>query len=182
MVTTEWFRLSKADDNNSLKASAEFSRAQYPYFIDKTAFAAIDDNTILYNHTGWAKYDDFIFEPTFLLGERFHPLFELLQPDMEFKSVRFFDARQKENAPAPLYYVPYLPTTEIIHPSSDVVMGKAHRLVLRQEVLARDELKDERVLHAVLPADDIWLFSLEAAECILRRSPMGIKLTQVDMK
>ena len=175
MVETEWFRLRRDRDASDIKGGRDFSRKRYPYFVDKEAFDALEDGTAFYEYTGQGEQEDFLFDPTFLIGDRFQTIFHYLEPDMEFKAVHLIDERRKEDAPAPLYWVPFLPYEEVVHETSEVVLGKAEKLVLR-----RDALGERRILHARLPADDIWLFSLEAAECILRRAPMGAWMTRIE--
>lgn len=171
----EWFRAQKSEDALGVRGKADFSRRKYPYFMDWSAFDGLTDTAAFYEHIGRLEYDDFLFEPTFMFSDRFQSIFQFLVPETEFKYVQLIDPQKTDKAPTPLYWIIYLPYKDIIHPSSDIILGKAHRLVLRKETLG-----EERIMHAKLPADDIWLFSLEAAECILRRSPMGLTFERVE--
>ena len=174
MVETEWFWMMKDRDALSIKGTKSLSRKRFPYFMDRDAFEQLEDGTAFYQYEGHGEYSDFLFDPTFMLSGRFHRIFRSLEPEMEFKSLHLIDAGKMEKAPVPLYWIPFLTYTDAIHETSSVAQGKAMRLVLR-----KDAMEGRRIVHCRLPADDIWLFSLEAAECILRRSPMGIWMKKV---
>lgn len=174
MIETEWYRIKKDRAASGIRGEKGFQRKDYPYFMDWKAFDALETRVAFYDYSGRAEFDDFLFEPTFMLSDRFRRLFQLLEPEMEFQSVNLLDEKLKEKAPSPVYWIPYLPCAEAIHPASRIVQGKAENLVLK-----RGTLEGKRVLHCHLPADDIWLISLEAAECILRRAPIGIGMEKL---
>jgi len=174
MFETEWFRIRRDKDAWDIKGKRGFSRGRYPYFMDRETFDLLDDSTAFYKNEGRKDFDDMIFDPTFMISDRFQLIFHYLEPAMEFNSVHLLDESQKEGIPAPLYWIPYLSCENAVHEKSVVIQGKAENLVLRKEAL-----EDRRILHCQLPADDIWLFSLEAAECILRRAPQGIVMEKV---
>ena len=173
-MKTEWFWLKKDNDFEGIFGAKDFTAARYPYYMDEAAFDKIDDEVIFYTAQGVGVYDDFLFEPTFAFSERFESIFLHIEPALRLKIIQFVDKEKREHAPTPLYYIPFLPCEDVLHEKSEIVLGKAKKLVLKEE-----KLKDCRLIHAHLPADDIWLFSLEAAECILRRSPMGIRLERL---
>lgn len=177
MVSVEWFRLIKSEDALPIPQTENFTRQKFPYTMNKASFDKLEDMAVFYKHAGRIEYEDFLFEPTFMIGDYFQTLFHNLSPEMQFKSVIFLDAQKQENAPTPIYWVPYLPCGDVIHPDSEIVLGKVKNLVLQKE-----KLGEARIIHAKLPADDIWLLSLEAAECILRRGPMGITLSKVELR
>ena len=174
MVDTEWFRIYKDRAALGINGKKGFQRTDFPYFIDRETFDSLESCAAFYEYSGRKDFDDFIFEPTFMLSERYEELFKLLEPDLEFESINLIDEKKKEKAPAPVYMLPFLPCTEAVHNNSKIVQGKAESLVLIREALA-----GKRIVHCHLPADDIWLFSLEAAECILRRGPIGIGFKKV---
>ena len=174
MVETEWFRVQRDRDAVDIRGAQDFTRKRYPYFMDRAAFDSLDDDTAFYEYAGRKEVNDMIFEPTFRVSDGFQSIFHYLEPEMEFKSVHLLDESRKEGIPAPLYWIPFLPFTDAIHENTRVLQGKAAELVLKKEALA-----GHRILHCRLPAEDLWLFSLEAAECILRRSPMGIGMAKV---
>ncbi|MBR2216537.1 MAG: hypothetical protein IJ849_12400 [Selenomonadaceae bacterium] len=175
MVKAEWFHLlpDPAVEELNMKRTPEFSRS-YPYFMTAEAFQNLDDSTVFYEYSGRAAQSDFLFNPTFMIGERLHTIFSLLEPDIEFKSLSLIDREKKEAAPVPLYYIPFLPWEDALAPGTVVQNGRAATIKLRGSAL-----QERRILHCRLPAQDIWLASLEAAECILRRVPLGLKLQKV---
>ncbi len=174
MVETEWFRIMKDRNAVGINGKKGFQRKNFPYFIDRETFDNLESGVAFYEYSGRADFEDFIFEPTFMLSDRYETLFRLLEPEIGFVSINLIDEKGKEKMPAPVYVVPYLPCIDAIHPTSKIIQGKAQKLVLKRDVLA-----GRRLAHCHLPADDIWLFSLEAAECILRRGPIGIKMEKV---
>ena len=70
--------------------------------------------------------------------------------------------------------------------STDLHLGERK---FNQRAVVQDELSfmskklpalyGRRVAHFRLPDEDIWLLSLEAAECLLRRQPVGIVLEKI---
>ena len=173
MVEPVWFRLQKGEAEDF---AADVPR-NYPYYMDAESFNALEDDTSTYKFSGRRDFPDFLFAPTFFLSDRFQEIFLLLAPETEFKYLHFINDERKEELPSPLYWFPYLPVTDALHNESVIVQGKAQRIVLKREAIA-----DDRIIHIHLPADDIWCFSLEAAECILRRCPVGIVFEKVTVK
>ncbi len=174
MVETEWFMIKKDKEAPGINGGKGFQRKDLPYFIDRKTFDLLESRAAFYTYSGRADFDDFIFEPTFMISDRYETVFQLLEPDMEFISINLIDEKGKETMPTPVYMVPYLACTDAIHENSKIIHGRADKLVLK-----RDTLSGRRIIHCHLPADDIWLFSLEAAECILRRGPIGIGFERV---
>ena len=175
MVGTEWFLIKKDPDAPTISDAAGLNRKRYPYFTDEKSFAAIDDEVSFYRYSGFFIECDFLFEPTFLIHDNLQSLFKLLEPELQFKGVQLYAAAQKPDKLAtPLYWLPYLPITDAISEQSQIVQGKPVKLILNYE-----RLEKKRVAHCKLPAADIWLLSLEAAECVLRRQPIGILLEKV---
>ena len=174
MMKTEWFWLKKAEDAFGIPGTRDFTAMKYPYLMNETSFDKLEDDVVFYSSQGDGVYDDFLFEPTFMFSERFESIFTHLEPQIRLKYVHFVDKEKQDKVPVPLYYTPYFPCKEAVHDSSKIVLGKANELVL-----AKDKLEDSRIVHIHLPADDIWVFSLDAAECILRRAPMGIVFREV---
>ena len=173
MVEPVWFRLQKGEAED-FAASVP---GNYPYYMDAESFNALDDDTSTYKFSGRWDFPDFLFAPTFFLSDRFQGIFSQLEPETEFKYLHFINDERKEELPSPLYWFPYLPATDALHSESIVVHGKAQKIVLKSEAVT-----EERVVHIHLPADDIWCFSLEATECILRRSPVGIAFEKVTVR
>ncbi|MBO6303647.1 MAG: hypothetical protein J6M62_01025 [Selenomonadaceae bacterium] len=174
MMKQEWFWLKKAEDASGIPGTKDFTATRYPYLMDKTSFDKLEDDVIFYTSHGEPVYDDFLFEPTFMFSERFESIFTHLEPSIRLKYVHFVDKEKQYNVPAPLYYTPYLSCKNAVHEESKIILGKAKELVLIKE-----QLEDSHIIHVHLPADDIWVFSLEGAECILRRAPMGIIFKKV---
>ncbi|MBR0260446.1 MAG: hypothetical protein IJQ85_01495, partial [Selenomonadaceae bacterium] len=79
-----------------------------------------------------------------------------------------------------------LENQNIYYSSSDLHLGDGkftHRAVVQNELSFMSKkmpaLRGRRVVHFRLPDEDIWLLSLEAAECLLRRQPVGIVLEKI---
>ncbi|MBR5913766.1 MAG: hypothetical protein IKZ58_05350 [Selenomonadaceae bacterium] len=176
MVTTEWFWIKKDPDAPSISDAKGFNRKKYPYFTDEKSFVEVEDAVAYYEYGGKFVECDFLFEPTFLIHDNFHSLFRYLEPELQFKGVQLYATRNVDRNATPLYWLPYLPITDAVSDETKLIQGKPVKLILKYEPLA-----EKRVAHCKLPAADIWLVSLEAAECILRRQPIGIILEKIDL-
>ena len=152
MIDTEWFWIKKDPAAPFVKTTG-FGKNKFPYFTDAEAFASVDDSVIYYDREKFSPCD-FLFEPTFLIIDRLKPLFELLEPAIEYKGVQLY--------------------RKIYPEYSKIFQGKVSKLVLNYSAL-----RGKRVAHCKSPADDIWLLSLEAAECFLRRQPVGVLLEKI---
>ena len=173
MVEPVWFRLQRGETEDFAASVPK----NYPYYMDEESFNALEDDTSTYKFVGRRDFPDFLFAPIFMMSDRFQGIFEQLAPETAFKYLHFINDERKEELPSPLYWFPYLPACDALHKESVVVQGKAQQIVLKGEAL-----EDNRIIHIHLPADDIWCFSLEAAECILRRSPVGISFEKVTVR
>lgn len=172
MTATEWFWLKVDPDAPSVEVNA-FDKKKYPYFTTAKSFDEADDAVVHYERENFSPCD-ILFEPTFLIGDRLLELFKLLEPATEYKGVQLYRKFKPADAPKPLYWLPHLPCVDAISKRSQVIQGKAVKLTVKLS-----SLRGRRVAHCRLPADDIWLLSLEAAECLLRRQPVGILLEKI---
>ena len=172
----EWFQIKKNPDAMTLQGAKNFNAKNFPYFIDAETFSQLDDCVAYYKRGFYFVPCDIIFEPTFLIHDKLQQLFSLLEPEIEFKGVQLYEENLNKKLPMPFYWLPYLKTTDAISDKSEVIQGKAKKLILKAEMLA-----EKRIAHCQLPAEDIWLVSLEAAECLLRRQPVGIFLERVEL-
>lgn len=173
MVEGEWFLLQKDADAVDIYGIRDYFGQKYSYFMDDKAFQALDDGTALYSYDGRKDQCDLLFQPTFMISDRLQQIFHYLEPKMEFKALHLIDM-EKKDAPAPLYWIPYLAYEDALHGETVTVQGRSQDIVLRKEYL-----EERRILHCRLPAEDLWLFSLEAAECLLRRAPVGVWMRKV---
>ena len=176
-MVSEWFWIKKDPDAPTISDAAGFNRRNYPYVTDAKSFGAIDDDVAFYRYGGNFIECDFLFEPTFLIHDNLQSLFKLLEPDLQFKGVQLYAAQNRDKLATPLYWLPYLPITDAVSENSKIILGKPVKLILKAELLAK-----KRVAHCKLPAADIWLLSLEAAECLLRRQPIGIILEKISIE
>lgn len=174
---TEWFLLKKDYDAPQISDGRNFNRKNYPYFIDEKIFAEIEDSVAYY--AGKIIECDLLFEPTFLIHDRLQKLFEFLEPEIKFKGVQLYSAENPKKFATPLYWLPFLKVSEVLSEKIEMVQGKAKKLILSKKLLAEEEFFGKRILHCKLPATDIWLINLDAAECLLRREPLGITLEKV---
>lgn len=177
MIQTEWFWIKKDPDAPSIVDAAEFNRKKYLYFTDAESFSKVDDDVAYYEYGGDLLECDFLFEPTFLIHDNLQALFKFIEPDLQFKGVQLYSARNAEKSATPLYWLPYLEFSDAISESSKIVQGKPEKLILKAAVL-----RDKRLVHCRTQAADIWALSLEAAECLLRRQPAGVLLEKVTIQ
>lgn len=180
MKMTEWFLLKKDSDVLTIQNAKNFDRKNYPYYIDEKIFAEIDDSVAYYG--GKIIECDILFEPTFLIHDRLQKLFEFLEPNLEFKGVQLYNIKNPKNFAMPLYWLPYLKISEVLSEKIEIVQGKAKKIILNKNLLESEEFFEKRILHCKLPAQDIWLINLDAAECLLRREPVGIVLEKVSIE
>lgn len=172
MIDTDWFRLKPDADAPAVEVAC-FDKKKYPYFTNAESFAEVDHSVVHYEREKFSPCD-ILFQPTFLIGDKLLELFRLLEPAIEFKGVQMYRKFKPVDAPCPLFWLPYLPSVEAIGDKTQTVQGKAVRLSVKLSAL-----RGKRVAHCRLPADDIWILSLEAAECLLRRQPVGIVLEKI---
>ena len=172
----EWFQIKKNPDAMTLQGAKNFNAKNFPYFIDAETFSQLDDCVAYYKRGFYFVPCDIIFEPTFMIGDNLQHLFSLLEPELDFKGVQLYEENFNKKLPMPFYWLPYLKITDAISDKTEVVQGKAKKLFLKSEMLA-----GKRIVHCKLPAEDIWLISLEAAECLLRRQPIGIILKKIEV-
>ncbi|MCR5438111.1 MAG: hypothetical protein K6F01_01440 [Selenomonas sp.] len=55
------------------------------------------------------EYCDFLFAPTFMVGDRFQSLLQWLAPEMEFSNVTLLPVTEQADAKPLHYWVPFLP-------------------------------------------------------------------------
>ena len=177
MIQTEWFWIKKDPDAPSIADAAGFNRKKYPYFTDAESFAKVDDDVAYYEYKENFLTCDFLFEPTFLINDRLQSLFKFIEPDLEFKGVQLYSAKNLEQSATPLYWLPYLEFTDAISRTSKIVQGKPEKLIFKA-----DALREKRLVHCTTAAADIWALSLEAAECLLRRQPVGALLEKISIQ
>ena len=176
MIETEWFWIKKDPDAPSISDAAGFNRKKYPYFTDAESFAKVDDDVAYYEAKGNFLACDFLFEPTFLINDRLQSIFKFIEPKLEFKGVQLYSARNAEKSATPLYWLPYLEFTDAISETSKIVQGKPEKLIFKADALC-----EKRLVHCKTAASDIWALSLEAAECLLRRQPVGALLQKIPL-
>ena len=177
MIQTEWFWIKKDPDAPSIADAAGFNRKNYPYFTDAYSFANVDDGVAYYEFTGNFLACDFLFEPTFLINDRLQSLFKFIEPDLEFKGVQLYSSKKPKESATPLYWLPYLEFSDAISETSKIVQGKPQKLIFNA-----DALGEKRLVHCKTAAADIWALSLEVAECLLRRQPVGVLLEKISIQ
>ena len=176
MIQTEWFWLKKDPDAPKINGATGFDRKNYPYFTDAESFSKVDD-AVSYYSGGIILECDILFEPTFLIHDNLQSLFRFIEPNLDFKGVQLYAEKNPDKSASPLYWLPYLEFTDAVSENSQIIQGKPVELILKAASLA-----DKRLVHCKLPAADIWAMSLEAAECFLRRQPVGAILQKISIK
>ena len=171
MIQSDWFWIKKDPEAPTVIDAKGLNRKNYPYFTDAESFFAIDDSVAYYEYRGRFVQCDFLFDPTFMIHDDLQTLFSFLEPDMQFKGVQLYSRQDSKRFATPLYWLPYLPFVDAVSDQTKSIQGKPLKLILKPEPLV-----EHRVIHCRMPASDIWLLSLEAAECLLRRQPVGIIL------
>ncbi len=152
LVKTDWFRMVEDAALTAPVTPAGLSYREYPYYMTEEAFRRLSHKVAGYRPQEGLEYCDFLFAPTFMVGDRFQLLLQSLAPEMEFCSVTLRPVYEMEDAKVLHYWVPFLPAES-----------------------AGGRVKCQRQRDRV-----DWLFSLEAVESILRRAPLGIRFELVE--
>ena len=175
MIQSDWFWIKKDPEAPTVIDAKGLNRSNYPYFTDAESFSKVDDSVAYYEYNGHFVQCDILFEPTFLICDALQTLFQFIEPELQFKGVQLYSRQDSKRFATPMYWLPLLPfSDDAVSDQTQSVGGKPVKLVLNPE-----PLRDRRLIHCRLPAADIWLVSLEAAECLLRRQPIGIELEPV---
>lgn len=154
LVKTDWFRM-EADKELTAPVKPEgLSYREYPYYMEEKTFRRLGHKMAVYRPQAGMEYCDFLFAPTFMVGDRFQSLLQWLAPEMEFSNVTLLPVTEQADVKPLHYWVPFLP------PDSSGLRVRCQR--------QRDKVS--------------WLFSLEAVESILRRAPLGIRFEPVEDK
>ena len=175
MVQSDWFRLKKDYSVQEFSGARFISQRNYPYLMTREAFDNLDDSATFYDYRGADGFPDFLFEPTFLIAERMQSILEILEPQFEFKVLQLLAEKNPIDSPKPLYLLPFLDFSDALHESTRTILGKVEGEIF----LKKSALQRKRIVHAKLSAEDIWLFSLEAVEAILRRRPLGVTFERI---
>lgn len=152
LVRTEWFQMIADPELTAPVKTEGLLPHEYPYFMDEKAFRRLEHKVASYHPQLGMECCDFLFAPTFMVGDRFQTLFQTMAPRMEFRNVTLLPDIEGETAKPLHYWIPFLPADDA-----------GQRIRCQQK---RDKVD--------------WLFSLEAAESILRRAPLGIRFIQVE--
>lgn len=149
----------------------------YRYKMDRQAFDLLPPFAVAYYTPEIGlEFCDFLQAPMLMISTKFQELFQLLEPGMQFKGVQIYPSAKEENQPVPVYWIPYLEPSDCLHVSSIIYdTGTIKEIVLKEAALA-----DKPIIKARGPVEEFWFVSLAAAECILRREPLGVGLE--DMK
>lgn len=154
LVETDWFRLVEDVALTAPVRPVGLSYRAYPYFMEEKSFRRLSHKLAAYQPQAGMEYCDFLFAPTFMVGDRFQLLFKWLAPEMEFCQVTLMPVPESAEAKPLHYWVPFLP-----------IAAAGQRIRCQRQ---RDKVT--------------WLFSLAAAESILRRAPLGIRFEPVEVE
>ena len=174
MVKTEFFWIKKDPEAPTITNAKNFDRKNYPYLINEEIFSKLDDAVAYYR--GRITECDILFEPTFLIHDRLRDFFGFLEPDLDFKGVQLYKNEKPKENPYPMYWLPFLPAENIFSEKMQLIRGVPEKIILDEK-----KIPDRRILHGQTVAADIWILNLEAAECLLRRQPIGIILEKISV-
>ena len=124
-----------------------------------TDFVKLQNQVGFYEQKMGLEICDFVFEPTFMVGEKMIPIFRALVPEVETRTLALFPLGG--NGQGINYWIPYLPPADCLNIRRDGCYVRTENL--RGRSIVKYEGKREAR----------WLFSLAAAEQILARGPMG---------
>lgn len=156
----------------------------YPIKMTREAFDKLEDVVAAYYQPDDLGLEicDFLQSPSFLIADRFKPLFALLEPRLQFKGIYLTplssDIAQSFTYPAPLYWLPYIEPTDCLHSTAQ----RYDTGIIKKLVLWENAVKGKHILRVTGPGQEIWLISLTAAESILRRRPLAAGLERVAVR
>lgn len=173
-----WYWLQQDTSAHHVIQATELTGRKYPSIMRGDCFLRLDDTVTHYTLKDPLFQPAFLFEPTFMIADAMFELWQKLEPGLRGKSVQFFEARNRVDAPMPLYWVPFLPSEEdALHESTKQELGRAVTPILRRRKIA-----GRHFLHITLAGGQLWLASLTAVEAILRQDATGIIITPVESR
>nr|WP_092067143.1 hypothetical protein [Dendrosporobacter quercicolus]NSL49714.1 hypothetical protein [Dendrosporobacter quercicolus DSM 1736]SDL50036.1 hypothetical protein SAMN04488502_10161 [Dendrosporobacter quercicolus] len=179
----EYFRLIQSKTASNPIVIQAIDREHYPYKMNQSAFAALEDLIVAYYQPDMGlEICDILQSPCFMIANRFRDLFALLEPELRFKGIQLypldFDAAAGLKSPAPLYWIPDIEPTWCLHPAARIYdTGIIEELVVKENAV-----RHKHILKVAGLVEEIWLVSLTAAECILRRRPLAAGLERVKVR
>lgn len=120
---------------------------------------------------------DVLKEPTFLISDKLKSIFEVYEPNMEFKGVKLY-SDDVDNIQAHTYWVGDYFEVDSLHSSAEFYPNSwLKKLVLDEEkIIDKDIFKVANILETRI------IVSLRVAESILRRKTLGVSLTKVEVR
>lgn len=179
-MNTPYFRLRMAKDIVKPPKFEKLPPGRYPYKMNGAAFNALDDLVVAYYLDSIGlQFPDFLHDPTFMVTTPQKKLFTLFDPALQFKGIQLYPQDiTRLDLPMPLYWIPYLAPTDCLHESS-IFYGTG---IVKQLVVDSRKADGRDILKVKGTVEEIWLVSLAAAECILRRMPLGAGLNLIEVK
>lgn len=173
-----WYLLEQDKTLHHVIQATELEQSKYPPIMSGYRFLHLEDTVTHYDMKEPLFQPDFLFAPTFMIEDSMYKIWQELQPDILGKAVQFFEANNRENAPMPLYWVPFLPSEEdALHDQTKIELGRAVEPVLRREKLA-----EKNFLHITLAGGQLWFASLTAVEAMLWKGQTGVQITSVEIR
>lgn len=175
---TEYFLLTQSKQLVSPPIFEGTDKTKIKPFLTKEEFDALNEVNILYfdYHEG-IEIPDILNSPVFMVSTKIKHLFELYDEEIVFKGVQTF-SKQEEDPMAPLYWNPYIPVCDCLHPSSETY-GTG---LLKELILDSEQIGDKEIVRVGGILENRIVISLAVAESLLRRELFGIGLEKVKVR
>lgn len=120
-----------------------------------------------------SSYTDLLDGQLYLISERLKSVVEKYDPDVVFKFLPLID---KENKRQENYFLPIFEDVEALSPNS---LFNVNKTVIKKIVLDGKKIEGKRIFRIKESIKPLVVVRLDAAESILRRNFMGIKLQRL---
>ena len=153
----------------------KIDRQQYKNGLSEEEFQAVPELKVAYfQNNPQTEILDVLEEPAFLVSDGVKRVFELYEPQMQFRALQVFSMDQ-EDGTAPLYWLPWIPEIECLSWKSETYdNGMLKKLVLNLDVAFEHEIF--RVAGLI---EHKVIVSMAVAESMLRRKQCGFRFVPV---
>lgn len=175
----QYFRLRQDKSVSNPIKFGPLDKNLYCYKMNQQAFNKLPIfNVAYYEKKIGLEFCDFLQAPMLMMSTKFQELFQLLEPQIEFKGIQVYPEGAETDMPVPVYWIPYLKETDCLHEASEIYGTGIAKTIVLKEIM----LMDKPILKVKAPVEELWFVSLAAAECILRRQPLGVGLEPVKVR
>lgn len=174
----EYFELFQSKNVNHAVQILNLDRDTYAYNLNRSKFESLAKLKVGYfSGLNTEELCDILKEPTYMVSDEVKRLFELYEPEIEWKAVQLFPL-DEECKVLPLYWVPFFPLLDCLHTTAKkYTNGTVESLVLDAKVCS-----DKTIFRVDGLLEYKVMISLPVAESLLRRRLYGIGLCKIEVR